>query len=171
MFHSNVIKIWSKYRTNVINFIPGSPIPLRLCPSCLRHFGSLKKRTHTWILGHVSCGFSQLSSILGSPRWYWHRMMPTMTTTAAAMTSQHPPCPTATSKQAHTGTKYPVQGMPPHSDMSTLAQDVWLGGRGTLNPALIRECARLCNGSNIITVTSVHAMYGNHGCGGLTPPR
>ena len=53
-------------------------------------------------------------SIFGSPKWYWHRMTPTPTPT-----SQQPPCPTATSKQTRTGTKYPVQGTPPHSDIHT----------------------------------------------------
>ena len=66
---------------------------------------------------HASCGFSQFSSILGSPNWYRHRMTPTAATaTVAATTSQQPPHPTATSKQTRTGTKYPVQGIPPHSD-------------------------------------------------------
>ena len=40
-------------------------------------------------------------------------VMPTTATT----TSQQPPHPTATSKQTRTGTKYPVQGIPPHSDI------------------------------------------------------
>ena len=28
------------------------------------------------------------------------------------------PCPTGTSTQTYTGTKYPVQGIPPHSDVT-----------------------------------------------------
>mgnify|MGYP002805956292 CR=1 FL=1 len=71
------------------------------------------EKTRPGILEHVSCGFCRCLSILGSPKWYRHRMTP-MTTTA---TSQQGPCPTATGKQTRTGTKYPVQGKPPHSDI------------------------------------------------------
>ncbi len=35
----------------------------------------------------------------------------------AMVTSQQPPRPTATSKQTRTGTKYPIEGIPPHSDI------------------------------------------------------
>jgi len=45
-------------------------------------------------------------------------MTPAAAATAVAMTSQQPQHPTATSKQTRTGTKDPVQGIPPHSDYS-----------------------------------------------------
>ena len=95
--------------------ISGPPKPFAAVsqlPAALR----LPQKKHApGFLEHVSCGFSQFSSILGSPKWYRHRMTPTATATAT--TSQQPPCPTATSKQTRTGTKYPVQGIPPHSDI------------------------------------------------------
>jgi len=89
------------------------PSRLRLCRSCLRRFGDLRKNTHTpGFLEHVSCEFGRFSLILAPPKYYRHRMTPT-TTAAAAAASQQPPCPTATTKQTRTGTKYTVQGIPP----------------------------------------------------------
>ena len=109
------LEFWSMYLVGFVDFcqFQAPPSPVCLCRSCLRRFGDLKQKHAPGFLERVSCGFSQFSSILGSPEWYQHKMTPT---TATTTTSQQPACPTATSKQTRRGTKYPVQGIPPHSD-------------------------------------------------------
>ena len=50
-------------------FLPvsGSPGTVRLCHSCLRHFGNFRKtHTHTGFLQNVSCGFCHFLMISGS---------------------------------------------------------------------------------------------------------
>ena len=43
--HPNVVQMSSKCHKFRPNFVPGSPSPVRLCPSCLRRFGDLKTNT------------------------------------------------------------------------------------------------------------------------------
>ena len=67
-------------------FVTGfrSPSPVRLCPSCLRRFGDLRKKHalefwSMYLVDFVIC--CRLLSILGSSKWYRHRMTPTTPTT------------------------------------------------------------------------------------------
>ena len=62
-------------------------------------------------------------------------MTPTATVVAAVTTmSQQPACPTATNKQTRTGTKYPVQGMSPHSDIYIYIYIIYILCREDLCP-------------------------------------
>jgi len=54
------------YVARILPFLPvsGSPSRVRLCPSCLRCFGDLRKKTGPWILEHAFCGFCDFWVIL-----------------------------------------------------------------------------------------------------------
>ena len=87
----------SQMPTKQCMFLPvsGSPSTVRLVVfACGASAGS--EKTRPGCLEHVSCGCCRCLSILGSPKWYRHRMTPT-----TATTSQQPPHPSS-HQQANT---------------------------------------------------------------------
>ncbi len=116
--HISRFQLWqfeqSTFVKNVENadskctFVTGfrSPSPVRLCPSCLRRFGDLRKNT-PWNFGACILWMLSIFVDFRVPQVVPDRMMPTVAT------SQQPPCHTATGKQTRTGIKYTVRRIPP----------------------------------------------------------